>query len=395
MTAVCGGGTSGPKPGTEISVAVGAAYLAQLLELAEIPWLWPVIPLLVIPPIVVGQFCSSDPPALPTFTQAEATALTQLDVGSAAFQSGLPKAVDLALYYAWYDNCRCTSGTLTPPTTNVTPPNGTTVTLTPTPQASSPCYSTNFFSDMPSGFNNDGVLVTQQAMPVGASQVVFQYSWSVSTPGTLTGTWHAYPVVNGQFRTDLATTNIQYQGNATQGTQTFALPVGTTAMRYVAAMSSGTGDSALNVQESYYCGGAGPGTQTPCCPPDATTQSTLSAILNMVTLIQRQAVPFAYVDGATHANLSGTGVLNVTSLLGVKVLPHSIPPDVGTDPGDPNTYWLDSWINWGNADGFLPRENLRTSPHLSMPPLAGQFTQIGYTLRPGLTVDIVELVRES
>lgn len=368
--------------------------MAQLLELAEIPWLWPVIPLLVVPPILLSQFCSSDPPAYPTFTQAEATALTQLQVGTSDFGTALPKAIQLMQYLAWYDNCHCTSGTLTPPTTGTPPPSGTTVVIQPSPQAGSPCYETTFFSSFPPGQTTSGVAITPAAFPPGATSLVLVGTFGISAGSGVTGTLVYTPAVNGVNRPDLNTSAIQLQNGTTSINATFPLPVGTTALGYTVTLTAGTGSAGPNLQEQIYCGGAGPQVQTPCCPPDGATQATLNAILSMVTLIQRQAVPFAYIDGATHAGLTGSGVINVTSILGCKVLPHSIPPDAGTDPGDPNTYWLDSWINWGNADGFLPRENLRTAPHLSMPPLAGQFTQIGYTLRPGLTVDIVELVRE-
>jgi hypothetical protein len=118
-------------------------------------------------------------------------------------------------------------------------------------------------------------------------------------------------------------------------------------------------------------------------------------ILSLVTLFQRQAVPFAYIEGATHSSLTGTGSLTVQGLLGVKVQSHSIPSDAGRDPGTPENVWLDSWINWGNADGFTPRELISTDSHLSIPAAAGQFTTIGYTLRPGLTIDVVELKREA
>jgi hypothetical protein len=117
-------------------------------------------------------------------------------------------------------------------------------------------------------------------------------------------------------------------------------------------------------------------------------------ILTAVTLVQRQAVPFAYVPGTAHNGLSGHGELSVSGLLGAKITPSAIPSWAGVVSGDPDALWLDSWINWGNADGWTSREFLRASPYVSLPQLAGQFTKIGYSLAPGLTVDLVELLRE-
>lgn len=145
----------------------------------------------------------------------------------------------------------------------------------------------------------------------------------------------------------------------------------------------------------FYCQGQSP-TQTivPCCPPDPSLVQMLNQIYGMVTLLQRQVAPFAYVPGATHTALTGNGVLPVQGLLGVKVSPTTIPPGVGASLGDPDTLWLDSWINWGNADGWAEREWLRSAPYVSLPALAGQYTKVGYTLRPGLVVDVTELKRE-
>lgn len=168
-----------------------------------------------------------------------------------------------------------------------------------------------------------------------------------------------------------------------------------TVTHYVYHLNADGGSGSINVDASLrvYCNGDTPGTQSACCPPDTATQSYLDSIFRLVSLIQRQAAPFSYVLGADHPGLTGNGVLNVSELLGMKLTPGTLPPDVGVAVGDPDTLWLDSWINWGNADGWTAREFLRSSPHLSLPAAAGQFTRLGYSLRPGLVVDATELVR--
>jgi hypothetical protein len=120
----------------------------------------------------------------------------------------------------------------------------------------------------------------------------------------------------------------------------------------------------------------------------------LQNIADLVKLIQRQQVPFAYVQGTDHPGLTGKGEISVQGLWGVKITPSNVPPGTGVDIGDPDTLWLDSWINWGNADGWSAREFLRSSPYISTPNFAGQYTKIGYSLEPQLTVDLRELVRE-
>src|SRR5260370_24976068 len=104
----------------------------------------------------------------------------------------------------------------------------------------------------------------------------------------------------------------------------------------------------------------------------------------MVTLIQRQQVPFAYVPGTVHPNLANTGELTVQGLLGVKLQPTIIPTTIGSEEGDPLEYFDMGWICWGTADGFDNRERLTHSPQLSLPNLASTFPPIGYSFPPRL-----------
>lgn len=174
----------------------------------------------------------------------------------------------------------------------------------------------------------------------------------------------------------------------------FSIPTGT-AYWGLHFPQDTSGNYEFSLEFQYFCAGTGPSTPSvPCCPPDPLLVFKLNQILGYVTLLQRQVAPFAYVPGSSHLGLTGNGTLAVQGLLGVKVTPTSLPPGVGVEAGDPDTLWLDSWITWGNADGWIEREWLRSAPYISLPNLAGQFTKLGYTIRPGMAVDIVELVRE-
>lgn len=394
MTVQCGGGTSGPKVTSTFAVRVASAYAAELLEGVSAGWLAVVIPFLIIPELVLDTFCASDPPAYPSFAQAETTALTQLDVGNPAFQTGLPKAIQLIQRLAWFDNCQCTSGSLTP-NTNPTTPTNVTVTINPSPGATAPCTTI----DQQSSYDHTAAdtIVPIQALnpgPAGMSSMSGTFTWATFN-SNYTGQVSFIPFVNGvEAPNSESSPRLQWSGGNAVLPFTVAFPVGTTSVSLHVTVSGSAGTQSGTLQANVYCGGATGQPQQPCCPPDLTTQNTLNAILQMVTLIQRQQVPFAYVEGAVHSGLTGNGVLTVQGLLGVKIAPGALPPDVGVDPGAVDTYWLDSWINWGNADGFRPPENLRVSPQISLPELAGQYTQIAYSLRPGLTVDITELVRE-
>lgn len=402
MTALCGGGTSGPKPGQEAALIYSSGLLVQVLEELSLGWLTPLIPLVPLAPFVLSTFCASDPPTVVQLTSPEANALLQVDLTNPAFTSGASKLPAIFEAAIWNYSCQCTSGTYTPPT--VTQPAGTTVVVNPQPGTATACGSFPIAPDgTPApysrtfGPNSSNVAIYTGGNPfTGKIPSAAHIDWLfINNPGpapALTLTWRftgttgvaeldipiSFPAGTLEFHIDQAWPGAQYVG---------------VSVRVDFGSTGGIikGNSTLSI----YCDGQFPGSQQPCCPPDSATQGYLDSILKLVTLIQRQQVPFAYVAGATHSALSGNGSLAIQGLLGVKILPTSIPNDAGIEVGDPDTYWLDSWINWGNADGWTTREFLRASPHISMPALAGQFTQLGYSLRPGLTVSITELVREA
>lgn len=394
MTAQCGGGTSGPKVTSTFAVRVASAYAADLLEGVSAGWLAVAIPFLVIPELVLDTFCASDPPAYPTFTSNETTALTQLDVGSPDFGTGLPKAIQLVERLAWFDNCHCTSGSLTP-NTNPTTPTNVTVTINPSPNASAPCATVLMQSTYDTTALNTTVPIpTLNPAPANFTSLTGTWQWAEITAG-MTGTISFIPYINGVLAgTQESSPKLQWSGGNIVIPFTIPIPVGCTELELHVQNTGTAGRAVGTLTANAYCGGGSGVPAQPCCPPDTTTQYTLNAILQMVTLIQRQAVPFGYVDGTVHSGLTGQGVLNVQGLLGVRLSPSTIPPGLGVEVGDPDTLWLDSWINWGNPDGWLQREWLRTAPQISMPNFAGQFTQIGYSFVPGLVVDVTELVRE-
>lgn len=207
-----------------------------------------------------------------------------------------------------------------------------------------------------------------------------------------------YLYMYGSTGTVVATSHLwTNSGAGTTFTQGPVTVPGTAVYWNMFVDGSTTDDTSFNLHFSFLCsGGGGPGTIVqPCCPPDPLLQQTINQIYGMVTLIQRQLVPFAYIHGTAHSSLTGSGELSLQGVLGVKIEPGSIPGDAGIEAGDPDVLWLSSWVNWGNDDGWLTREWLRVSPQVSFPPYAGQFTRLGYSIRPGLAVDITELVREA
>jgi hypothetical protein len=114
----------------------------------------------------------------------------------------------------------------------------------------------------------------------------------------------------------------------------------------------------------------------------------------MVTLIQRQQVPFGYIQSTAHTGLSGDGHIDVSGLIGCLVEVTDQGTNTGQQLGDPDVLWNAGWINWGNADASSPRSFIDCTPMLSLPAAAGQYTRIGYSLPTGIVITITELERE-
>jgi hypothetical protein len=151
----------------------------------------------------------------------------------------------------------------------------------------------------------------------------------------------------------------------------------------------------IPITVEFFCGAGGGGlAPVPCCPPDPSLTAMLASIATAVELIQRQVAPFATVDGAAHAGLTGEGRIDVQGLLGVRVDLTTVPGYQGVQAGDVDAIYNAGWINWGDPSSFRPREWIQTSPTLSTPPLAGMYTRLSYSLNPGFVATITEVKRE-
>lgn len=393
MTTLCGGGTSAPKASTPLIVKITTALLlAKLGGYGSVAsWISNILSFLGLPDVDTSTFCATDPPAIPTFDANDALAIASLPVGSAQFAITAQKVSDLMLHLLWYDLCECTSGSLTALPAPATPPSGagSPVGLPPT----GPCLTlTNSPVSRPSG----GSLNWQPrtAFPIGCTSIE-----GIVTIVQVAGGAHPnfrdamrfYDIFGAQ----LNVSSVGFFGiNPGTQTTTYTRPVQAEFFDidhfFAGASSNDTIQSVFN----FYCGSAAPaGTPSGCCPPDDVTLGLLQQLITMVTLMQRQSVPFAYVPGATHSGLSGSGHIDVQGLIGAKIT-ATVPGRAGIDFGDPDTVYEIGHINWGNADGYGPKEQLVTSPQLSFPNLAGNYTRIGYTIPADVSVTILELVRE-
>src|SRR5690242_5263991 len=330
MTAQCGGGTSSVKPGAAAIVTYSAGLIADLLVLIESPWLIPVIPLLGLAPLTTASFCASDPPAMPTFTPAEANALLNLEIGTSDWNSGVTKVSNALQNAVWNQFCKCDNGTAIPTPTGPPPPTGTPVIQLPGSPGSSPCQQFFYATQSPDGPGSTSENRGGPGLTIGASPTSFTFI-SKNTidvaPGASIGfTWQ-------QANTAGTTLASVTRTPAIGATDSVTVPAvaGVTNIRLQTATSGATGSSFItNSEVDVFCSGAGfpPGTTN--CPPDPATQALLEAILKMVTLIQRQHVPFAYIKGSAHGPLNGSGQFNLDDvIIGLEVDVSGIDSTVG------------------------------------------------------------------
>lgn len=402
MTAACGGGSSGPKFGTAAVSAVSQGYAAQLLIRAGVGELNPVLPLLAIAPVVADAFCTSDPPAMVPLTQAESDALLKLELG-ADFESGLQKTIALILNGLWSDLCECTSGPATLPPAPALPPN-TIVTITPQPGTTAPCRTACVENNAPG----------QQPCQ---AQIFTVSDWFVmglnplagTTPTAVSTDWVAQnPPVGGL---QAGTVTLRYTApGVTELDHTFNVAAGWTEIHLVdtwpgpqylgcsmnANFSAVTTTTIAEIHMGIWCNGTVPnGTQQPCCPPDPATQSTLDAILKMVTLIQRYHVPFAYQLGAVHSGLAQSGSFTVSGLLGLKLDVVKTADGRPVLPGTPPYYWDQGWCSVMDGNGFIQETRLTRQSMIWLPTIMQDATTVGWWLEPNTQLTITEIEAEA
>jgi hypothetical protein len=122
--------------------------------------------------------------------------------------------------------------------------------------------------------------------------------------------------------------------------------------------------------------------------------SGVNAAVQAITLIQRQAVPFAYVPSTVHTALSGAGALSISGLIGIKIAVTSLPSTLGVEGTSPPKHFDLGYVTFGTIDGFGQAVRLERNPQVILPPRCSAFTDLDYDLAPGVVVTITELRRE-
>lgn len=391
MTVLCGPAGSRPQAGVQRFVLVGSAAIALALDRAAAGWLRNLIPLLSLPAYETPQLCESDPPGFQPMTAEEVLLATTIGIPIGDVPAARKKLVDNLHTWAWYALCECVSGaTPSAPAVTIVAPNPLPLPEVGTPPGS-PCHTgVGFTSNIPPGnsFQFATLAAFRGEMVPYPSLAYATFSLSAAVP---TGP-------NCRFELDifapagtLAASVQRTLSPGQSGTLSLAVPPGTELIDLSVFADSGTGVNAVTGQVFSYCGGQLPSTSG--CAPDPILYAQIERILELVTLIQRQAVPFAYVPGTRHTGLVGSGQLAVSGLIGLSVIVTTLPPWLGNIAGDPPELFDVGFVTLGTGDGWTKSVRLEHSPHLIFP-ITAAVTEVGYTLSPGVVVDVLELVRE-
>jgi len=368
------------------------------------------------------SFCATDPPALPTIDASRiAGYFNPLNPqGAAELRADMG---DLVGHFLWFDVCQCTSAPAPPaPAPLPQPTDVQTNNPTLTTSSGTPCLPQTYqnFEWQPGNGTIDGVTyIWNRQMVVNQQQTIIQtpVRWihirdafyqgnaqqSLSYwPLTIRLTWydanltdigHEEWVITPEMATGIPGVTWAPTG---WHEANFLVPDG--AYRY--GMDSTSTFTWTDPSQppslfvdyviDWYCTAPPAALTSNCCPPDPTIDIRLQQLYDLVLALTPTAAPGPYIDGIVHASLSGEGTIAITSSS------RAIRVDVLED--------LSSWPQVAQTPPYFWSLGFVT-PFAVGTPLRGQrlifnhqifswptYTDmIGYTLTPGVTVNLVEL----
>lgn len=414
MTALCGGGASGPKPtNAGVSYLTGNALENILQDIFGLSEAWAgVIVFAAAQSVDWSTLCASDPPGIGVLTGTEVLDIlaSPWDITQPAFQ----KLQNMILTGLWYYGCQCTGATTPAPPSWPTYPTGAPqVNPTNTPTQGGDCLhiaGAHTFTD-------------PGAHPVDLSPYFFGTTTQVAVTGHPYGLTDAYVIGAGNTTFTINTETLDNPGNPVNSGEIdiewFDQSGAHLAGRTLQAGPSGTiGPATLPVtanaySASIYCafGSVSPSTtmsyaadiqfhcpnaavpQQPCCPPDTSLNGTLQQILNFVSAIY-SSIPAAVnslSEGTVHSGLTGAGnFVPAATTIACKVA-FTVPSSYGEKFGDPITAFDIGWITTSAVEGNYQPRRLQHNPELI---IFDKFVdQVHYTLSAGVVATITELSR--
>jgi len=376
-----------------------------------------------VPPVLkeVISFCATEPPQRPTITDAEVIAAAGDPQKSEAI---IQKIKDLIYWWVWSQNCVCNPSPGAPPTCA----GGWSSSFIPTavgPGGSQFEIGTRFTSLQvgaqfsgwriwtPQAYNYAvgltlwtaaGASVTSTTISAGIPSGYSTYS---VTPVTLTAGsdyWVSMCVLNGYQWCEDATAPVN-DVVATWVDHRYHTGCGTVP---------GTVSGGWEGVQPILCVAAAP--TTPDSPPvpvlttpdtptegSCTTQDvcnlvqqvleSVTLVRSMVDLIQRRAVPFAWILSTPHPGLTGTGVISVQDVIGASVS-MTVPGGWGSTAETPRRL-IPSAGSLQGSDGSRYSDNFQLHYEQELIFFDQSWaTGIRYNFRPGVTCTLTPLLPE-
>lgn len=427
MTALCGGGSSGPKAGVDSAIALGGTAIDAMVSALGFPELSPIIGVVAAGlAFATDEYCTTDPPDDPGLTLQDFTDAQQSD-DPAAYATAVGRIKDWVLNQYWWKVCSCSGGSTpaAPPANLPTgfaqspglPSGGITgpcwdVTLPvhlPQPAgsgtpAAQPVQLTNQIAPTTVSstwdVNGDGsVILPIMQIPAGVSHVTLTITTSTPTGG------NGIQLTMNQLSSAkalLATSAALAAGGATTHTTTIATLNSSAVWWRFGAQATDIGvDYDTTCEMSFQCASGSTGSvTTPCCPPDPILQNYLQQIQNMLSIalseIDQLALqnPTEWAEGPVHSGLSGKGSFGISGgAIAVKLHMDTIPPQLG-DVLDSPTYYFDAgFITFTTLEGSYSGQRITYADQVFSVPFMGY--QVDYTLNMGTTATVTELVRPT
>jgi len=195
------------------------------------------------------------------------------------------------------------------------------------------------------------------------------------------------------------TTNSYTSPRQTAGTtfsHTMAIPTTAVYWFVYAAPYGFLGTGPTNNCQSHlqlYCAGTPTTIVQPCCPTDPALDVRLRRIeqLEQVIIQLLGHGGGKHVDGTRHAGLTNSGTINlIDSIDAVRVEVKTSLSGWPNNPGSPNYYFSLGFIT--SIAAGSPLKGWRLVYGSQTYPIVTYADQIGFTLPPGVSIDLVELL---
>lgn len=416
MTALCGGGASEIKPGVAGNNIISGGLISEGL-LAISPWLLPFALLVDAFLYDATAQCTTDPPALPVF---DSTDLTNCIGGilNPNCPTTLTKIKDLLLRWLWFQYCQCSS-TTTPTFVNPTQPANTSTTTTPT--NTNNCWANQILNYLPTANSSTvGVGTPNEQFGIGlgfggtSNRFGGNNAFATLPTGFTTITWQLF--VNNEGASPLPIEIWAYAWTAADGfIAAFPWPIQLAASTAVSSGRSGvltipatSGLAKIEIFPLWTATGSTVGTNTAnitisiqCVPANtapvncADNEAILAVLQLIYQLLQSVYLSIppqlnSFAESTAHS-VSGSGNFTTgTGVIGVKVV-STVPSSYGENIGDPTVFFDIGWLTTSAVEGnYKPRRLEHTTELVLFDPLVDQ---VHYTLSPGVTAVITELVR--